>query len=272
MIRAALLSLGSACWRRVHSSRPTSRRFPGPNILGPMPSGRSGPTSTGVGSFVSTPTTRGRVRAGKSPVRRVTTARSSSRFRGRASCPAFIRSRMRPRSAGIAAASPSPRVFPSNERVWLRFGAVDWRADVWVNGRKVAEHEGGYTPFDADISDALTRDRENVLVVRAFDPTDPNLPTGKQVGWYTPSSGIWQTVWLEARPKTYIAGFRVVTAIEPASVRFSVDVAGFDKAKYQLAPREGTTQMSSAARSLSSPRIPPPEIRAASNRTPRPRF
>jgi hypothetical protein len=127
-----------------------------------------------------------------------------------------------------------PKTFPADQRVWLRFDAVDWRADVWVNGRKVAEHEGGYTPFEADISDALTRAADNVLVVRAFDPTDPNLPTGKQVGWYTPSSGIWQTVWLEARPKTYIAGFHMVTAIEPASVKFIVDVAGFDNVKYQL--------------------------------------
>ena len=118
-----------------------------------------------------------------------------------------------------------PKSFPPGQRVWLRFGAVDWRADVWVNGRKVAEHEGGYTPFEADISDALTRAGENVVVVRAFDPTDPDLPTGKQVGWYTPSSGIWQTVWLEARPKTYIADFRVVT-IQPAAVRVTVDVAG----------------------------------------------
>ena len=66
-----------------------------------------------------------------------------------------------------------PKDFPPDRRVWLRFGAVDWRADVWVNGRKVAEHEGGYTPFEADISDALERDGENVVVVRAFDPTDP---------------------------------------------------------------------------------------------------
>ena len=127
-----------------------------------------------------------------------------------------------------------PKNFPIKHRVWLRFGAVDWRADVWINGRKVAVHEGGYTPFEADISDALASAGENVLVVRAFDPTDPNLPTGKQVGWYTPSSGIWQTVWLEARPKTYIAGFQVVTAMEPATVKFIVDVAGFDKVTYQL--------------------------------------
>ena len=78
-----------------------------------------------------------------------------------------------------------PKNFPAGQRVWLRFDAVDWHADVWVNGRKVAEHEGGYTPFEADISDALTPAAENVLVVRAFDPTDPNLPTGKQIGWYT---------------------------------------------------------------------------------------
>ncbi len=84
---------------------------------------------------------------------------------------------------------------------WLRFEAVDWRADVWVNGKKVAEHEGGYSPFEADITDAVARGKPAVVVVRAFDPTDPELPTGKQVGWYTPSSGIWQTVWLESRPK-----------------------------------------------------------------------
>jgi hypothetical protein len=130
-----------------------------------------------------------------------------------------------------------PKSFPADQRVWLHFGAVDWRALVWVNGRKVAEHEGGYTPFEADITGALARDSENVLVVRAFDPTDPGLPTGKQVGWYTPSSGIWQTVWLEARPKTYIAGFHVVTTIQPAVVRFTVDVAGSDNVKYQLALR-----------------------------------
>ena len=67
---------------------------------------------------------------------------------------------------------------------------------------------------------------ENVVVVRALDTTDPSLPTGKQVGWYTPSSGIWQTVWLEARPKAYIADFRIVTTIEPASVHVKAEIAG----------------------------------------------
>jgi hypothetical protein len=109
-----------------------------------------------------------------------------------------------------------PGDFPKGERVWLHFGAVDYRADVWVNGRHVAAHEGGYTPFSALITDALKPGEPAVVVVRASDPTDPGLPTGKQVGWYTPTSGIWQTVWLESRPKVNIDEFTIRTEIEPA--------------------------------------------------------
>ncbi len=109
-----------------------------------------------------------------------------------------------------------PKDFPKDDRVMIHFGAVDYRADVWVNGKEVASHEGGYSPFSADITDALKSDGENTAVVRAFDPTDPSLPTGKQVGWYTTTSGIWQTVWLEAVPKSHIAGFTIKTAIDPA--------------------------------------------------------
>lgn len=124
-----------------------------------------------------------------------------------------------------------PASFPADHQVWLRFGAVDWRADVWVNGRKVGDHEGGYTPFEFDITDALKRDAENTLVVRAHDPTDPALPTGKQVHWYTPSSGIWQTVWLEARPRAYISTIRIIPAIDPARVTFVVEAAGVEKGR-----------------------------------------
>jgi hypothetical protein len=119
-----------------------------------------------------------------------------------------------------------PAEFPKDQRVWLRFGAVDWRTDVWVNGRKVGDHEGGYTPFEFDVTDAVARDAENTLGVRAHDPTDPSLPTGKQIGWYTPSSGIWQTVWLEARPRAHIASFRLVPAIDPARVTILVEAVG----------------------------------------------
>jgi hypothetical protein len=125
-----------------------------------------------------------------------------------------------------------PADFPKNERVWLHFGAVDWRADVWVNGHHVAEHEGGYTPFSADITDALKPGEPALVVVRAFDPTDPHYPTGKQVGWYTPTSGIWQTVWLESRPKAHIAGFSVRTSIDPAEAIFEISMAGLEASQY----------------------------------------
>jgi hypothetical protein len=133
-----------------------------------------------------------------------------------------------------------PKDFPKEERVWLRFGAVDYRADVWVNGTHVAEHEGGYSPFEADVTDALKKDGPNVVVVRAFDPTDPSLPTGKQVGWYTPTSGIWQTVWLEARPKAYIADFVIKTEIKPARADIYIkttDLAKLKKGTYFLSVR-----------------------------------
>ncbi len=130
-----------------------------------------------------------------------------------------------------------PADFPADHHVWLRFEAVDWRADVWLNGKKVAEHEGGYSPFEADVTDALDRGGENTLVVRAFDPTDPELPTGKQIGWYTTTSGIWQTVWLESRPGAHIARFRIETSIAPAEARIHVEIAGADGTAFRVVAR-----------------------------------
>jgi hypothetical protein len=132
-----------------------------------------------------------------------------------------------------------PADFPKDERVWLRFGAVDWRADVWVNGRHVVKHEGGYTPFEADVTDALKPGdgKPAVVVVRVFDPTDPSQPTGKQVGWYTTTSGIWQTVWLESRPKTYLARFAIKSSIEPPLATFEVTIRSPLASSYQLRVR-----------------------------------
>jgi hypothetical protein len=131
-----------------------------------------------------------------------------------------------------------PADFPSDQRIFLRFGAVDWQADVWLNGEKVASHEGGYTPFEADITDQIRRDAENTLVVRAYDPTDPSLPTGKQVGWYTPSSGIWQTVWLEARPAGRIKAFGFATqSLDPVVLVANVLVQPAEPGEYALTLR-----------------------------------
>jgi len=95
-------------------------------------------------------------------------------------------------------------------RVLLHFGAVDQTAKVWVNNQLVATHEGGYTAFSADITDVLRASGQQELTVRAEDRTDIEpFPVGKQRNapggiCYTPSSGIWQTVWLEPVPGTRI--------------------------------------------------------------------
>lgn len=96
------------------------------------------------------------------------------------------------------------------ERIKLHFGAVDWRANVWVNGKKVGGHDGGYTSFSLDITDALKESGDQQVTVSVWDPTDDGFqPRGKQVRdpesiWYTPTTGIWQTVWLEPIPEVAI--------------------------------------------------------------------
>ncbi|MGI8857744.1 MAG: glycoside hydrolase family 2 protein, partial [Thermomicrobiales bacterium] len=101
---------------------------------------------------------------------------------------------------------------PRGMRLILHFGAVDYAATVWVNGQIAARHEGGYTPFSADITDYLTLSGAQTVVVRADDdPLDLAKPRGKQdwqrephAIWYPRTSGIWQTVWLEPVPATTI--------------------------------------------------------------------
>ncbi len=85
------------------------------------------------------------------------------------------------------------------KRIWLCFGAVDWKASVWVNGHLVGDHVGGYSEFRFEVTDYISFESANLLVVRAEDHTDKETPIGKQVEWwYTSASGIWQTVWMEA--------------------------------------------------------------------------
>lgn len=106
-----------------------------------------------------------------------------------------------------------------NNKVLLHFGAVDWKTNVWVNGTKVGQHTGGYTPFSFDITPALTSGN-NTLVVKVWDPTDQGYqPRGKQVNrpegiWYTPVTGIWQTVWLEPVPETHIENLRITPDVD----------------------------------------------------------
>jgi beta-galactosidase/beta-glucuronidase len=97
------------------------------------------------------------------------------------------------------------------ECLMLRFGAVDYHADVWIDGQRIGEHEGGYTPFAFDIA-SYARMGSCEIVVRAYDPPgDLEQPRGKQdwevephLIWYPRTSGIWQTVWLERLPSMFI--------------------------------------------------------------------
>jgi len=112
-------------------------------------------------------------------------------------------------------------------RILLHFGAVDQIATVYVNGREVCSHVGGYTPFSADITECST-DGEIEIVVKVRDHSDTSYHSrGKQKIrrggiWYTPQSGIWQTVWLESVPEQYIKGLRITPLYDESEVELLV--------------------------------------------------
>ncbi len=97
------------------------------------------------------------------------------------------------------------------KRLWICFGAVDWHAIVWINSQSVGEHEGGYSEFRFDVTDKVRINEPNLLVVRVLDFTDHETPIGKQTpSWYTSTSGLWQTVWLEATGPVCVKKFRII--------------------------------------------------------------
>ena len=136
---------------------------------------------------------------------------------------------------------------PRAERLRLHFGAVDYRAEVFVNGKEVARHEGGHTPFSADIT-AVAGRANNELVVRVEDPAaDSTIPRGKQAWtprpdsplFYTPTSGIWQTVWLEPLPGGHVESLRLRTDLARGIVHVQVagDLAGEPAIEVRFAGR-----------------------------------
>jgi len=129
-----------------------------------------------------------------------------------------------------------PKNLMAGKQIHLHFGAVDYQTWVYVNGKMVGSHEGGHTPFHFDITPYLT-EGEQSLTLRVYDPVyDESIPRGKQswLGkshaiWYTPTSGIWQTVWLEAVEKTHIEKIKFTPDIDKGTVSAEVTIAGCSK-------------------------------------------
>jgi len=127
-------------------------------------------------------------------------------------------------------------------RLLLHFGAVDFKAIVRVNGMLVGEHKGGYDPFTFDITRAV-KDGVNDLTVAVWDPSDAGpQPRGKQVIeprgiWYTPVTGIWQTVWLESTPATYVRSLKIVPDVDASAVK--VTVFGTNEADVRITALDG---------------------------------
>lgn len=124
--------------------------------------------------------------------------------------------------------------FPSSGRVILRFGAVDYAARVWINGCLAVTHEGGHTPFWADITDMLEPSGKQTVTVQVEDdPHELAKPRGKQdwqlephAIWYPRTTGIWQTVWFERVSDNYIAKIRWTPQVENYAIGFEARVIG----------------------------------------------
>ncbi len=111
-----------------------------------------------------------------------------------------------------------PETF-TKERLLLHFGAADQLAEIWLNDVLIGSHEGGYLSFTFDITEAVKRNVPNRLVVKVTDELDKDYPYGKQCVkpggmWYTPTSGIWQNVWIENVPDNYIESVKITPDLE----------------------------------------------------------
>jgi len=118
----------------------------------------------------------------------------------------------------------------SKKTILLNFEACDWETTVWVDGKEAGKHRGGYDPFTFDITKLLDNKKVHELLVCVWDPTDKGTqPRGKQVSspggiWYTSTTGIWQTVWIEPVNESYISSFRTVTNADKGTITFKTDV------------------------------------------------
>ena len=121
-----------------------------------------------------------------------------------------------------------PTTIKEGERLLLNFGAVSWEATVFINGKKAGEHSGAYSAFSIDIT-KLIKQGKNELVVKVSNPLEQGIgPRGKQTLtpnaiFYTSSSGIWQTVWMETVPANYVEGLVITPDVDAGEVRITVN-------------------------------------------------
>ena len=138
-----------------------------------------------------------------------------------------------------------------NKKILLHFGAVDWRSELWVNDIKVGSHQGGYSPFCFDITPYLNKTGEQKLVLKVWDPSDAGYqPRGKQVKdphgiWYTPVTGIWQTVWMEPVNDKFIENVRSAPNIDNKNVKVEAIASGSQAGDfYEVIVKDGQTVVS----------------------------
>jgi hypothetical protein len=156
-----------------------------------------------------------------------------------------------------------------DRRVLVHFGAVDWEARVFLNGKEVGQHRGGYQAFSLDVTPFLNGATEE-LVVRAWDPMDDgDQPRGKQVRnpggiYYTPVSGIWQTVWYEVVPATYFESYQVNTDVDAGTVTIVpriYNAAAKDRLKVKISSqRQIVAEKEFALTDLPVLQVPDPKV------------
>ena len=128
----------------------------------------------------------------------------------------------------------------NKKNILLNFEASDWETTVWIDGNEAGTHRGGYDPFTFDITGLLADSKEHELLVKVWDPSDKGpQPRGKQVSspggiWYTPSTGIWQTVWLEPVNDSYVKSFRIVPDADNGTVSFRSDTEGCENCEIRI--------------------------------------
>jgi beta-galactosidase/beta-glucuronidase len=162
------------------------------------------------------------------------------------------------------------------KNVLLHFGAVDWKADIWVNDIKIGSHTGGYTPFSFDVTPFLNKTGTQKLVVRVWDGTDKGFqPRGKQTSeprgiWYTPVTGIWQTVWMEPVAAKRIENIQTVPNIDKGQLAVKVETnAGAFGDVIEVKVFDGTKEIASAkASSTEKLEVSVPEAKLWSPKSP----